>query len=99
MRDKNRLRTLQMRVTGHDSVAGCTPLFDQRARPDGKAVDYEFNLSANIQPQIRRNLFVAASAGVQLEAELSDPIYKLKLDKVMNVLRGRMIAHPFLAGV
>jgi len=56
-------------------------------------------LSAHIEAQVRGDLLVAAAAGVQLETKLSDPIYKLELDEVMNVLRGRMIAHPRLARV
>ena len=99
MRNQHRLCPLQMRVAGHDCVAGRAPLFDERARPVCKAFDHELDLSANIEPQVGGDLFVAAAAGVQLEAELSDALRELELDEVMNVLGGRVIAHQFLAGV
>ena len=55
-------------------------------------------MRANVEPQVGGDLFVAAAAGVQLEAERADALGELELDEVMNVFGGRVIAHEGLAG-
>ena len=42
-------------------------------------------LLAHIEPQVGRDLLVAAAAGVQLETQVTDASGELQLDEVVNI--------------
>ena len=61
----------------------------QRAHPVRQAAGDRCALFPHKQPQVGRNLLVAAAAGVQLESQVADPRHQFELYKVVNVLRLR----------
>ena len=69
MRNQHRFSALHVRIAGHDSIAGGFGLLDQRTDPDDQGIEGEADLFAHIEAQIGGDLFVAAAAGVELEAE------------------------------
>jgi hypothetical protein len=93
VRNQHRLGALQMRVAGHDGLARCMCVVDEGARPRSQAFNHLLNLGANIEPQIGRDLFIAAAPGVQLESQRTDPLHHRQLDVMVDVFGGRMIAH------
>ena len=53
--------------------------------------DTAADLFPHVEPQVGRDLFVAAAPGVQLVANLTGHFHQALLDVVMNVLDGRII--------
>ena len=49
------------------------------------------DLRPHVQPQIGRDLFVAAAAGVQLEADLASNLHQPLFDVVVHVLDRRIV--------
>ena len=97
MRNKHRLGPLQMRVARHHGLAGLARLFHQRLRPRCKPVHGESDLFAHEEPQVRRDLFVAAAPGVKLEPQRTHALHQLEFDEVMNVFGRSMIANERFA--
>ena len=64
----------------------------QRPQPGGHRVD----LVADPQPQVGRDLVVAAAAGVQLAADVADPVDQGPLDVHVDVFQ--VLAELELAG-
>jgi len=74
MSDKHRLGALQVRVAGHDGVAGRPCLVEKRTSPGSQAFDHVLNLLAHIEAQVGGNLLVAATAGVQFQTERTNSL-------------------------
>jgi hypothetical protein len=97
MRSENWLSALKMGVAGHDGFAGGTGLLDKRVGPLGESIDDEVDLIADVEAEVSGYLFVAATAGVQFEAERADAFNKSEFNEVMNVFGERVIADEGLA--
>src|ERR1700677_3436755 len=97
MSHENRFGALHVRVAGHDRVAGGFGLFDERAGPGGESCNNLVNLAADIKTQIGCDLLVAATPGVQLEAERANVLDQLYFDEVMDVFGGGMIGDERLS--
>ena len=82
----DRLGALQVRVAGHEGVAGVFGELDQRLRPGGQRGDVVVDLRADVEAEVGGDLLVAAAAGVQLETERADALDQRELDEVVNVL-------------
>jgi hypothetical protein len=91
MRDKNRLRPLQVRVRRHRSVAGLLCLIHKLAGQLNQQLRNRIDLRADVEPQVRRDLLVATAAGVQLEAHFSGQFHQPLFDVVVHVLNRRIV--------
>src|SRR5690242_4415472 len=85
VRKRDRLRSLEVRVAGHDGLDLVTRLVEQRARQidDGRVelvepIDRE-------EPQVEGDLIVAAAGGVQLAGDITDELRQTQLDRGVNV--------------
>ena len=87
MTEGHGLRPLQMRITGHDVVR--VRLGNIRERPDhGAQQGTDFaDLTAQIEPDIQRDLIVAAARGVQTLARVPDPRGQDLFHEHVDVLR------------
>ena len=85
MRDQHRFGALQMRVSGHGRFTGAPGLGEQRRDQLFQVCGRGTARLAHEQPQIGRDLLVAAAPGVQLEAGFADRLGQLLLDEMMHV--------------
>ena len=83
----HRLRPLQMGVAGHDRVEVLRrPIAQLQNEREQQGFDL-LCLLPQRQPQVERDLVVAAARGVQALARAADPLRELRLDKHVDVLR------------
>ena len=69
MPDQNRFSPLQMRVRRHGSIARLFRTIHQRAAQLGNFLPQLIDGSAHVQPQIGRDLLIAAASAVQLVSQ------------------------------
>ncbi len=88
MRERHRLRALQMRIAGHDrrDVAPRKP--NQRRAQLSNQVDHTGNFVAEIEPHVESDLIVARAPGVQLAPGLANQRDQPALDREVDVFVG-----------
>ena len=86
VRQRHRLRPLQVRVARHDGVQMLFRHIAQRLYHRRAARARGLDFVGQVQPQIQRHLVVAAARRVQLFARLADAAGQLRLHKGVNVL-------------
>ena len=87
VRERDRLRALQVRVSRHHRVdLGRSPLDESPREREQRAVETVQQLDDE-QAQVQRDLVVAAAAGVQLSADGAGALGQHALDRRMHVLR------------
>ena len=84
---QHRLRPLQMRVRRHRRIRSLLRAIGDHSAQFGQFVPQLIDRRPHVQPQVGRDLLVAAAAAVQLVSRLPDQRDELLLDEVMNVLR------------
>jgi len=87
MRNQNRLGPLQMGVCRHGRVSRLLGAVHENAEPLRHIGLQLVDASANIEPEVGRNLLIAAAPAVQFVAGIADSCDQLFFDKVMNILR------------
>ncbi len=87
MTDQNRFGPLQMRVRRHRGIAGLFRAIDDCAAKLAQFLPQLIDCGPHIQPQVGRNLLIAAASAVQLVAGIADQRGKLLLNEVVNVFR------------
>ncbi len=91
MREEHRLRALEVRVAGEHRLALAVGKREQ-ARDHGIGLAPPLGeLLEGPQPEVRRDLVVAASAGVQLLAEIAHARHELALDPRVHILVGCLL--------
>src|SRR5580692_4670732 len=85
MGDKDWFGALKMRVCRHDCAASGIGLLDELLCPNTQVSQKHINAEANVESQVRCDLLVAASPGVQLETQVANPLGQSQLDKVVYV--------------
>ena len=80
-----------MRVRRHRRLAGLLSLVHKLLRQFDEQLRDRVDLRPHVQPQVGRNLLIAAAAGVQLEAHLAGNFHQPLLDIVVHVLDGRIV--------
>jgi len=88
VRQKNRLRLLQMRVAGHDGGDFLFGHADQLLLERIEQADQPVRLVAQVQPNIQRDLIVAAARGMQFCARVSGAPDQLFFNGHVNVFVG-----------
>ena len=88
MRERHRLRALQMRVAGHDrrDVPPRDP--NQRGAQLRDQRNHAGQLVAQVKPHVERDLIVARSPGVQLAPRLANQRNQPPLDREMDIFIG-----------
>ena len=76
---------LEVRVAGHDSLAGFFGERDEGVGPGDEAARCGVDAFAHEEAHVRGDLFVAAAAGVELEGERADFFGEFELDVVVDV--------------
>ena len=89
MREINRLRALQMGVSGNQKVGVLFAQFDQRALERADFPGEFKDFVAQPHPQVERHLIVARTAGVKLRARGYAP-RQLRFDVHMDILQRRL---------
>ncbi len=92
MGDEDGLGALEMGVGGYNGIAGGFCLGEKSLGPFGELADQRFDAVADVEAQVGGDLFVAAAASVQLEAEVANGFGEAQLDEVVNVLSLRIVA-------
>ncbi len=87
MPNQHRFGPLQMRVRRHGGICRLLRAIHHHAAQFRQFVPQLINRRPHVEPQIRRNLLVAAAAAVQLVSGFPDQRDQLLLDEMMNVLR------------
>jgi hypothetical protein len=85
MREQHRLRALEMRVAGHDRVAGVARDGRERLLEGGERGVLAVALGAQPEPEVERDLVVAAATGVELAADGADELGQPALDRHVDV--------------
>jgi hypothetical protein len=86
---------LKVRVCRHDCTASGIGLLDKLLCPSAQVSQKHIDAEADVESQVRCNLLVAASPGVQLETQVANPLGQPQLDKVVYVL-GLLIGTGFV---
>jgi hypothetical protein len=81
---------LKVRVCRHDRTASGIGLLHKLLCPSAQVRQKHIDAEANVESQVRCNLLVAASPGVQLETQIANSLGQPQLDKVMYVLSLRI---------
>ena len=86
MREPHRLRALEVRVTGHQRLDVIARLREQRAAKLVDAIDQTLRGRARVEPQVGRDLIVAAACGVEAATGIADLVDEPRLDVHVHVL-------------
>ncbi len=87
MPDQNRLCPLQVRVSWNRCITSLLRAIHEDAAQLRQFFPQLIDRRPDVQPQIGRNLFIAAAPAVQLVPDFADQRDKLLLDEMMNVFR------------
>ena len=90
MGERNRLRALQVRVSGHYGIQMLFRRFAAGGNQFTAQRDQAVDLSGEIHTDIQRHLIIAAPAGVQPLARVADTLRKLPFHKGMYVFRSHV---------
>ena len=86
MREQDRLRVLEMGHARRRRVADALRLLDQRSLQLGDTTRDLPGMVAKVEPQVCRDLVVAAASRTQLAAEHADPLEQAPLECGVHVL-------------
>src|SRR5439155_11167103 len=98
MRERDDLRSLQMRVPGHDRLDLVHGAFDQRASEIGDRIVQSRKAVDGEEAQIEGDLVVPAPSGMELPGDLADDVAQPPLDDAVDVFvdarpRERFLLH------
>ncbi len=86
MRERDRLRALQMRVARHDGFNVASREADERSAQFADDRDHLAQFVAQIKPEVECHLIVARARGMQLAPRVADLRDQAPLDREMNIL-------------
>ena len=89
MRKENRLRTLEMRIAGHNDFTVTLRRFHKCFLQLPNVIQYLDDRAAHKHMRIERDLIVAAARGVQTAARVADRVRETFLDIHVNILERR----------
>ena len=87
MRQRDGLRLLHMRVSGHDGQGVLLRGVKQRAHQAFQLLNRFLRRILDIHPAVERDLVVAASSCMQAFSGVTDAGYKLSFNEAVDVLR------------
>lgn len=98
MRQEDRLRTLKMRISRHDDVDVILRRCDEPALERAYPVHHGMDGPPEPEPDVERNLVIAAARSVEFSSRGADFLNQPLLDRHMNILRREAAVAPHSEG-